>query len=93
MFSKVDPVHDGDIILDRIGIFITKARSSGISVISIQHNAGSGKPLESGTSGWKIHPNILPTDGDIIIQKFTPDSFHETDLIYELSIRGVKETS
>jgi hypothetical protein len=29
--------------------------------------------------GWEIHPSIAPREEDIIIQKYTQDSFHETN--------------
>ena len=39
-----------------------------------------GSPLEHGTAGWEIHPFIVPLEGDLIVEKGTPDSFHETNL-------------
>lgn len=90
MFLESDPVYSGDLLLERIGGLITKARASGNHVFYVQHNAGAGKPLEPNTSGWNIHPEIAPSDGDIIIQKNTPDAFHETNLQYELDAKHVR---
>lgn len=91
MFSETDPVYAGDLLLERIRGLISKARSSGIEVVYVQHNEEVGQPLETNTNAWNIHPDITPVDGDIVIQKHTPDSFHETNLQHELTIRGVKK--
>lgn len=56
----------------------------------MQHNAPTGKPLEYGTKGWEIHPEIAPKVGDIIIQKTTPDSFFKTTLEEELKKQGIE---
>ncbi|WP_093210266.1 isochorismatase family protein [Sediminibacillus albus] len=37
-------------------------------------------PLEIDTPGWQIHEAISPRAYDQVIQKTTPDSFHETIL-------------
>ncbi|WP_309507005.1 cysteine hydrolase family protein [Sediminibacillus dalangtanensis] len=59
---------------------ISQAHSTGTPIFYIQHNAPAGKPLEYGTKGWEIHPEIKPTNQDIVIQKTTPDSFFYTSL-------------
>ncbi len=79
-------------LLERIGILIAKARSCGAPVVYIQHNEGPGEPLETNSLGWNIHSTIAPTDGDVVIQKRTPDSFHETNLQDELNKLGVTQT-
>ncbi|WDL97186.1 cysteine hydrolase family protein [Alicyclobacillus sp. ALC3] len=90
MFLENNPVHSGDLLLERIGGLITMARASGAPVFYVQHNAGAGKTLEPNTFGWNIHPEIAPIDGDIIIQKSTPDAFHETNLQEELGAKRVR---
>jgi nicotinamidase-related amidase len=42
------------------------------------------------TPGWNIHTAIAPMDGDVIIQKRTPDSFHNTNLQDELKKLGIQ---
>ncbi len=39
---------------------------------------------------WGIHPSISPKKGDTVIQKWTPDSFHETNLQEELKTKGIQ---
>ena len=89
MFMEADPVYDSQGLLERIGGLIDKARASGTPVIYVQHNEGEGEPLETNSEGWGIHPMVAPVDGDIIIQKHTPDSFHETNLHAELAKLGI----
>lgn len=75
MFMEGEAVFNGDELLKGIKALITQARSAKISVVYIQHNETAGYPLENGTYGWEIHSEIFPEEGDIIIQKDTPDSF------------------
>ncbi|CAG7639148.1 cysteine hydrolase family protein [Paenibacillus allorhizosphaerae] len=89
MFMEPYPVYDSQGLLERISGLIQKARASHIPVIYVQHNEGEGGPLETNSEGWNIHPLMAPTSRDIIIQKHTPDSFHETDLHAELTNLGI----
>jgi nicotinamidase-related amidase len=91
MFPESDPVYNASVLIENIKALIERAHSSGAPIIYVQHNAKSGKPLEPGAPGWQIHPAIRPIVGDIIIQKMTPDSFHETNLQRELSDREIKK--
>jgi nicotinamidase-related amidase len=91
MFSEDDPVYDGENLLSKISTLITQARASGIPVIYVQHNGRPGDPLEPGTEGWPIHPAIEPAKGEPVVDKWTPDSFHETSLQQELEERGIKK--
>lgn len=90
MFPESDPVHNPSVLLENIKNLIAKARFAGVPVVYVQHNAGAGKPLEPGTRGWEIHPEIRSIEGDVLIQKTTPDSFHKTNLHQELSTRNIK---
>jgi nicotinamidase-related amidase len=89
MFPETDPVYAEDSLLQRVRLLIDKARSSQAPIFYVQHNEGSGAPLETNTPGWEIHTFITPESGDVIIQKHKPDSFHETNLHDELAARGV----
>jgi nicotinamidase-related amidase len=90
MFDEQYPIYEDGPLLERIGTLIARARSCGAPVIYVQHNEGPGEPLETNTPGWNIHPAIAPMDGDVIIQKRTPDSFHHTKLQSELEKWRVK---
>lgn len=90
MFQQGSVVHNGDELLQNINSLITQARSTNTPVFYIQHNEQVGEPLENGTYGWQIHSDISPLDGDVIIQKTTPDSFFKTTLDEELRKQGVE---
>ena len=90
-FLEPNPVYHGDELLLKVESLIIKARSAQIPIIYIQHKGGRGDPDEYGTKGWAIHPSIKPDQGDIVIQKETPDAFHDTNLHHELESRGIKK--
>lgn len=79
-----------DEVLGQINRLRRKARDSNSPIIYIRHDGGSGHPLEAGSKGWAIHPEIEPEQGDLIIEKRAPDSFFETTLERELGDRGIK---
>ena len=76
-------------VLPKIKTLLAKARSSGIPVIHIQHDGTKGHPLEAETQGWKIHPSLQPTKGELVIRKRESDAFFETTLLKELETRRV----
>ncbi len=89
MFADEYPVHDGEKLLQTLGGLIAQARAAGVPVIYVRHGEAPGEPLAEGTSGWHIHPAIAPRTDEPIVDKRTPDSFHETTLQQELAARGV----
>jgi len=89
-FSESDPVYKGNELLAKVESLIAKARSAQIPIIYVQNNGGKGDPDEYGTPGWEIHPTIQPAKGDVVIQKQTPDAFHETNLHHELKSREIR---
>jgi nicotinamidase-related amidase len=91
MFDESFSVYDADGMIGRIGALIEQAHAAGAPVIYIQNNGPQGDVDEPGTTGWEILPALKPQPADIVIQKSTPDSFHETSLQAELTARGVKE--
>ena len=90
MFDEADPVYQASTLIPALQAAIGKARQAGVPVIYVRHNEAPGTPLEPGTEGWDVHAAISPAADDIIIDKTTPDSFHDTDLQAELETRGVK---
>ncbi|MBO1625724.1 cysteine hydrolase family protein [Bacillus arachidis] len=80
MYTTKGPVHNGQKLLETLQELIQKCRSNEIPVIYVQHNGPKGHPLEKGKPAWNIHSAIAPKDGDTIIEKETPDSFHKTNL-------------
>ncbi|MEX2116715.1 MAG: cysteine hydrolase family protein [Bacteroidota bacterium] len=85
----IPSVCGGNELLTRISSLLSKARTAQLPIFFIQHNGGKGHPLEPGTAGWPIHPAIMPTERDVVIQKLTSDSFKDTQLHQQLQTLGV----
>lgn len=85
------PIFKGEVLISQIKSLLIKIRATQIPVIYVQHNGGKGDPDEPGTSGWEIHPSITPRKRDLIVQKSTPDAFHNTSLKSELGSREIKK--
>ena len=87
MFDQSNPVYQSEQLLENLQSLIKKARSAYVPVIYVQHNDPG---LVKGTDFWKIHQSITPEEGDVVVQKWTPDSFHETELLESLKNKGVQ---
>ncbi|MCY3773175.1 MAG: cysteine hydrolase family protein [Gemmatimonadetes bacterium] len=80
MFEDGTAVHKAPTLLATLDRVISRARVMRIPIIYVQHNGPPGDPDEPDSPGWFIHEQILPREGDIVIQKHTPDAFHDTPL-------------
>jgi nicotinamidase-related amidase len=80
MFAQGSSVFEAEKHLLKISQLIARARASKVPIIYVQNNGKDADPDIHGTPGWEIHPTLKPEKGDFVIQKFTPDSFHETNL-------------
>jgi nicotinamidase-related amidase len=87
---RLMPPELQDRVLSNIAVLLSKARSSGIQVLFIQHDGPKGHPLEAETSAWAIHPSILPMSGEPVIRKKASDSFFETGLAEELQTGEIR---
>ena len=88
MFDEDEPVHNGEHLLKTLSVLIDKARQANVPVVYIQHN---NSRFVKGGLHWPIHPSISPLVGELVVQKHTPDSFHETNLQDELEKMGIKK--
>lgn len=89
MFAEGNPVFNGKKLIKNIQMLLEEARSKGVPVFFVQHEEGKGTPMEYGTKGWEIHPDIEPLLEETIIHKKTPDSFYETTLEENLKKQGI----
>lgn len=87
MFDESGPIYDGEQLLNNLRILIDQARAAGIPVFFVQHN---DEEFITGTPPWEIHSAIAPNEGEVIIQKHTPDSFHETELHEKLKAAQIQ---
>lgn len=77
-------------VVDRINHVLQVARNAGAPVVFIQHEESSG-PLEYGTDGWKLDPELEALPSDVTVRKTATDSFHKTELQDVLQARGVRK--
>jgi nicotinamidase-related amidase len=91
MFAPENPVYASEMLLRTLGSLIVRARSANIPIIYVQNNGGPDDPDQPGMSGWLIHPALAPSEGDVVIQKGTPDAFYQTSLQEELIRRSIKQ--
>ena len=72
-------------------LLLNDFRFKGLPVIHIQHIAT--RPTATfflpGTKGAEIHASVKPIDGEQLIVKHTPNSFHGTDLLEKLRAKEV----
>ena len=73
------PIFQKEQLISNINALISKAKAAHKLVIFIRHTEESG-PLEINTPGWHISSKIKVDEQDIIINKYTPDCFHQTTL-------------
>jgi nicotinamidase-related amidase len=87
--ERIAPLDAGEALLERTQTLLRMVRRAGMRVIYVRHAGPAGHLLEQGTSNWQIHPSIAPLPGDTIIDKRTPDAFHETTLMAEILSSGI----
>jgi nicotinamidase-related amidase len=68
-------------------------RSAGRPVIHVQHlPAGVDAPDPTGIAPqYRIHPNVLPVAGEVVIGKHHANAFRDTDLLGTLRELGVRK--
>jgi nicotinamidase-related amidase len=74
--------------LDEAAALLDRARSAGIPVIHIQHNAGPGSPYDIAEEIGAIVPLVAPREGEAVVVKQYPNSFVATDLDDRLKALG-----
>ena len=90
MFDESFQIHRAGEIISTLSNLIDKARSKDFLVIYLRNNGPAGEPDETGTPGWEIHPSFSLRADEIVIDKHSPDAFHETELkakLDELEVR------
>lgn len=83
-------IPEGEAAVTKAGALRAWARDTCLTVIHIQHLSPTTSPIfASGTSGVDFHPAVAPADGEIVITKAFPSSFHQTELQATLQARGI----
>ncbi|UXA12085.1 cysteine hydrolase [Mycobacterium sp. SMC-8] len=66
--------------LDEAAALLERARTAGIPVIHIQHDAGPGSPYDVTAEIGAIVEQVAPREGEPVVVKNYPNSFVQTDL-------------
>ncbi len=82
--------HDGEAVVRRIARLIEQARTAGAPVVFVQHDGGQGDPLEQGSPGFEIRPELAPAAGETVVVKRFCSAFQETELPRHLAALQAK---
>ena len=82
----VASAHDRDAVVANIASLVDMARAEDVPVVWVQH-ADDG--LVHGSDEWQIVPELVPNEGEPLIEKNYGDSFEETSLEEVLAGLGV----
>ncbi len=89
MFTYNGGVYKKDEVLDNIKFLLNKARTQSVPVFFIQHTDSEPGPFNIGDIAREIHKDINPIDGEVVIPKYSWDSFLETELKTELDKKSI----
>src|SRR5687767_7244232 len=73
-------IPDAEMVVDRLVTILAAARSAGALVIHLQNDGALGAIDEPGTSGWFIHPKVMPKPDEVVLRKTRDDGFDGTEL-------------
>ena len=71
--------------LDQAAELLDRARSAGIPVVHIMHDAGEGSPYDVRDEIGQIVDRVAPCEGELVIVKTFPNAFTGTDLDQRLT--------
>jgi nicotinamidase-related amidase len=77
--------------IDEAAVLLDRARSAGIPIVHVQHDAGEGTPYDVRDEIGAVVDRVAPREGEHRIVKNFPDSFVGTDL--EEHLRSVGATN
>lgn len=83
-------VPEADLLLDRTGELIARARAAGALVVHVQNDGPPGADCEPHTPGWELHHRVEPGPAELVIRKVRDDSFEGTSLDGLLTDAGVR---
>lgn len=90
MFDPASPVDGAVGLLARLKTLLARARAAGVPVVFVRNTGGPGDPDVPGTPGWELHPELRPTEQELVLDKTTCDTFASTALARELAARDAR---
>ncbi|WP_344495196.1 isochorismatase family protein [Nonomuraea monospora] len=86
--TGVMALPDAERALTAAADLLARARSAGTPVIHVINDGGEGTPYDIRAEIGQIAPHVAPQDGEPVVVKGFPNSFHETGLLETL--RGLE---
>ena len=86
LFQRPTPVYEEESLLRNISGLVSAARAAGIPVVFVRN---SNKMLVAGTENWELHPDVLPREVDLLVDKTQGDALQDTELDALLKARCV----
>lgn len=68
------------VILERLVAILETARSAGALIVHLQNDGAPGTIDEPETTGWFIHPRVMPKPDEVVLRKTRDDGFDGTEL-------------
>jgi nicotinamidase-related amidase len=83
------PLVDPEAAADSARRVLDSFRAANQPIIHMKHvwDAPDAEFMRPGTEGIEIHPSVEPADGELVLEKTSPNSFVETSLEQELRQR------
>jgi nicotinamidase-related amidase len=86
------PLAGVDAAVQKAAMVIEDARSKGVPVIHVRHEAPEGAPFfVAGSHGAEIIPAVAPRDTEHVVVKNFPNAFRDTDLKARLDANGIQD--
>ena len=82
----VSGAYERDAVVANVGSLVEQARREDVPVVWVQH---SDEGIVRGSDGWRIVPELTPTDTEPLVEKHYGDSFESTTLESVLAGLGV----
>lgn len=79
LFDQPGKPYDFENVVQRVNQLTAYAREKGCPVVFIQHEQQKG-PLQFGSTGWQLVPELQRQETDLYVRKTTPNAFVRTDL-------------
>jgi nicotinamidase-related amidase len=73
----VEAAHDRDAVVANVGSLVERARRERVPVVWVQH---ADEQLAKGSDTWRLVPELVPLDGEPLVEKSYGDSFEGTTL-------------
>jgi len=90
-FTEATPRHDAAGLVARLNALAARVRRAGGLVVFVQHRGPEGDPHHPGQPGFRLLPDLLVEDRDVLVAKTSCDAFLDTTLATDLEAAAVTD--